>query len=217
MYTYIARYPYISGEKIPLHYYSLLYRQLESIWKELVNYLRENNIEHEIKRHDIIVKTDNSLADDVLTRLHVSFMDIHGFYKGDRLEYREYLEFLRKNYSVSISNLFIQLHDLILNENYDKAFDIAMVSIRKIAETENLCARTGRRIDQLLFEMLHGNIPQTYTNTYLLLIKGCEIVGGFAKQIFLEVAEKSYQIGLLFKKNIELMNKVEDVSGNSIN
>lgn len=215
MYVYTARYPYIGSEKIPLHYYSLLYRQLESIWNDLINFLRENNVEHEVNRHDVAVKVDDSLANEVLTRLHISFMNIYGFYEGERLEYREYLNHLRRNYSVLVSNLFIQLYDSITNEDYDRAYETAVSSIRIIAETENTCARTGRRIDQLLFEMLHGNIPQTYTNTYLLLIKGSEIVSGFAKQVFREVAEKSYEIGLLLKKNVELMSKVEKHEGNN--
>lgn len=209
MYIYTAQYPYIGGEKIPLHYYSLLYRQLESIWSDLVNYLKESNVEFETSRHDIVVKVNDSLADEVLTKLHISFMNIYGFYEGEKINYRDYLNYLHKNYSISLSNLLIKLYDLITNEDYDRAYEVAIFSIRKIAETENTCAKTGRRIDQFLFEMLHGNIPQTYTNTYLLLIKGSDIVSSFAKQIFREVAEKSYQVGLLLKMNVELMNKAE--------
>lgn len=212
MFIYTARYPYIGEEKIPIHYYSLLYRQLESIWKDLVNYLKENNIEYETIRHDIIVKVSGKLADETLARLHISFMNIYGLYEGEKISYREYLNYLRRDYSVSLSYLFIQLHDLIINEEYDKAYDTALSSIKKIAETENMYAKTGRRVDQFLFEMLHGNIPQTYTNTYLLLIKGSDIVSSFAKEIFIEVAEKSYQIGLLLKKNVELMNKADSRS-----
>ena len=215
MYIYYGFFPYIGGKKIPLHYYTLLYPQLESIWRELVEYIRNMGIEYSVDKHNIEIRVDEKYANDILTRLHASYMLVEGVYEGEPIEHSDYLRFLWKNYSVEYSKLLLKLAEFIENDEYDGAYVVALEALRKVAETENIYAKTKRRINHMLFEMLNGGIPQTFINTYQLAVRKAAFIENIAKPIYASVADMARRVGLMLRKNVELMDKVERTSRTS--
>jgi len=208
MYIYKTYFPYIGGEKIPLHYYSLLYQQLDMIWKELISFLKEKGVKHNIDRRNLEIKVaDKKLADKILAKLHTSFMIVEGAYEGEYLEHKEYLNYLYEEYSRNLSKSLFDLVEYINRKEYKEAFQAAYKALETIAATENVYMMTGRRLNHMVFEMLHGNIPQTYTNTYLLAVKGSKIVEKIAPRIYLSVAESAYRAALILKANVKIMDR----------
>ena len=212
MYIYHGFFPYMGGNKIPLHYYTLLYPQLHSVWEELVEYLRSIGAKLEIDKHNIVVKVKDMDADDVLAKLHSSYMVVEGYYDGELIDYNEYLRFLWKEYSVRYSSMLLRLADFVEKRDYERAYVIALEAIKEVAHAENLYARTGRRIDHMLFEMLNGGIPQTFINTYQLVSRNAPLVSNITESIYESLIESARRIGRTLKKNVELMDKVEKTS-----
>ncbi len=211
MFIYKTFFPYIGGEKIPLHYYSLLYRELELVWKDLIKFIEENEIEYEAKKHNLSLKiNEHELADETLYRIHTSFMIVYGSYKGEEFLPRKiYTEYLLKNYAVEFSSYLSKMINYIENGEYDNAYREAVNALKIVARTENVYAMTGRKIDQLLFEMLHGNIPQTYTNTYILAEKGSKLVRNIAKEIYDSIVSSAKQVVYALKMNIKIIEDME--------
>lgn len=211
MYIYYGLFPYMGSNKLPLHYYTLLYPQLISIWKELIEYMESMGFKYSIDKHNIEVEVEDKYSNELLAKIHASYMIVEGVYEGEYIDHNTYLHFLWKNYSVEYSNLLLKLADFIRDRDYENAYIIALKALYKVAETENMYAKTGRRINQMLFEMLHGNIPQTYINTYQLIIRKAPISEDIAHQVYISIADVARKTGLMLFKNAELMNKVESM------
>lgn len=209
LYRYLAFFPYIGGVKVPLHYYSLLYPQLDSVWRDLLSYLDESGVKYSVDKRDLEIIVDDSLADDVLTRIHRSFMMVEGYYDGEKISHGSYIEYLLREYIVEFTNTLHDLATRIENEKYDKAFESALNALRIVSSTENKYAKTGRVVNQLVFEMLHGHIPQTYINTYLLVSKGSRVVEEFAEQIYRQVAQTARETIAILRMNIEVLKNIK--------
>jgi len=209
LYIYKGYFPYIGGERIPQNYYIVLYYQLNRIWSELVDYLKHTGVNYSVDKKIIEVTVDDDLSTDILVKLYTSFMMVEGEYIGDLITSREFLNHLFKTYSYDYSAKLLELHDFIREKSYDEAYTTAVEALRIVSYTVNTYAKTGRRINQLLFDMLYGNIPQTFINTYTLQSLNAPLSRDEAVKIYEAVAENARRIGLLLRKNYELMSRAE--------
>ncbi len=201
MYVLRTRYPYMGSIRIPLNYYSLLYTQLEAIWKELIMFLDENGVEYEKNMHNLELRVPGEIVVEVLTRLHQSFMRVEGYYDGEKLERRLFLKHLWEEYNPSMISALEGLIDSINRKNYHEGYRHAVSALEAISAAEAAHAITGGRINQLLFNMLHGSIPQTYTNTYLLVEHGSELTRRIASRVYESVREDAEKVLTVLKVN----------------
>ncbi len=210
MFRFKTFYPYIGGKKLSLNYYSILYPQLEKSWKKLVEYLEKENIEYRKDLHNLeITIKDEEKAVKTLSLIHRSFMDVKGYYQGEVIDRRIFHKHLWKKYIPEMINALEKLAENIRMGNHSEAYKIACKMLDIIAETEIKHAMTGGEINRTIFEMLHGNIPQTFVNTYTLVINGAKSVEKIAPRIYELIAEDSLKIAMVLKMNKKMVDRVE--------
>ncbi len=183
-------FPTIAGEKIPLHYYSLLYPYLNKIWSKAYSTLR-SYCSVEAMNKDLFIECSGGEIVDALVVLHSSFFTVNGFYTGEYIDRREFLRYLVKTYRPRLATALGRLASSIRGSDYDKAYEYAVEALRAIAGAEKLHMETGGRLNQLYFDMLHGGIPVTFINTWRLCREEAAIVKKIAPEIYSSVAEES--------------------------
>ncbi len=208
MFVFKTRYPYIGGQKIPLNYYSMLYPQLERVWRELVEYLDRNNISYRKDLHNLEIVVDRGKAVETLAMIHRSFMDVEGYYRGERIDRRIFLKHLWDKYVPSMINELEQLAESLRRNDLDSAYKHAYNALRIVAETEVIHAETGGGINRSIFEMLHGNIPQTFINTYLLASYGSRTVEKIAPKIYDMIIEDAVKVVAVLRANRRMVERV---------
>lgn len=212
MFIFKTRYPYIGGQKIPLNYYSMLYPQLERVWRELVEYLDRNGIKYRRDLHNLEIIVDRDKAVETLAMIHRSFMYVTGVYEGETTDRRLFMKHLWSRYVPGMIKELEGLINSLKNRDLGKAYSHAYNSLLIVAETEIMHAVTGGRIDRLIFEMLHGNIPQTFIETYLLSVYGAKTVEKIASKIYNMIIEDAGKVVNVLKVNKRMVERVEDHS-----
>ncbi len=207
MYVLRTKYPYIGDTRIPLNYYSLLYIQLEAIWKELLAFLDELGISYEKKMHNLKLVVDDENIASVLSRLHQSFMQVEGYYDGAKIDRKHFLKHLWEEYNPKMIDSLEGLVGSIKSGNYDSGYEYAFKALDTISRAEAMHAKTGGRIDNIIFNMLHGPIPQTYTNTYLLVKHGSETTRRIADKIYDSVMMDAEKVLTVLKVNMLMVEK----------
>jgi hypothetical protein len=199
--------PYIGDVKIPLHY-SLLYPQLIRIWKELISYLDTEGVSYRVNRHNLELHISVNRASKILARIHMSFMIVNGYYEGDFKERSFYTKKLWRVYIPGIINGLENMVVAIGNKNYDEAYNEASMLITLISQAEVDHAITGGIINQTIFYMLHGQIPQTYTNTYLLAAYGSEQVKHVVSKVYESIVNDAVKTIRILKTNRRMVENL---------
>ncbi len=192
-------FPTIAGRRIPIQYYSLLYPYLDRIWSKAYSDLGDIcGVER--RNRDLFIRcNDHDLFVEALVILHTSFFTVNGYYNGEPVDRRRYAEFLINSYRPRLSRLFTMLASSIRSGDYGTAYNYALEAVHVISEAEVLYVEVGGSINQLYFEMLHGGIPVTYTNTWRLVEEGAEIVKNLAPQIYSSVGVEAERVARLLK------------------
>ncbi|MEM4433222.1 MAG: hypothetical protein QXT03_05365 [Desulfurococcaceae archaeon] len=197
MFNIRASFPYIGLMKIPKEIYQQLKRELDDVLNELIDYLESISVEHKYENNEFRVRVgDLEETVNVLAKLHSSFTFINGITSDVGGEYNEYLYNLTNRFNVLYPEILNELSELIEFKKYSEAFEAAWRGLLEVSRSEVLYAKTGRFVDQTVFTLLYGNIPQVNVETYILVEKGSSYARGIAEEIYRMVAEEARRASL---------------------
>ncbi len=198
-------FPYIAGEKMPLHYYSMLYPYLDSIWREAIGSLRDLCGFERVGRRGVLVECgDPEDYSSVLLVLHTSFFDIDGWLRGRAFfDRRRYLVYLSRVYGPRMAAALRRLAERVAAGDLAGGYEAAVEAVRVAADAETMNVMSGGRVNYVYFHMLHGGIPVTYINTWRLSAAGAEPVKRISGEIYRSVVEEA----VLAARKLEVVSR----------